>query len=119
MTRQSLSDEQMIDALRKGREQLLSGTSEQSLLSVLRRRLRSITRDIYILRWTPEQSEDLYDVLIDGKTVIHVEIARGASQREVVFQTWPVEEYLKGQKTLVKPERRKLELALRLASGRV
>jgi len=115
MTRQSLSDQQMIDDLKSGRERLLSEPSLQPLLSALRRGLQSITRNIYVFRWIPEQGEDLYDVLVDGTVVVHVEVPRDASQiGTAAFQEWAVEEYLKVQ-TLAKHDRRKLELARSLA----
>ena len=113
MTHVSLSDQQMIKELKQGREQLLSGTSSRTLLHALRRRLQSITRDIYILSCIPEQSEDLYDVLVDGVIVVHVEIPRGRQSAEEAFQIWPVEEYVR--KKLERPKRRMLELALRLS----
>jgi hypothetical protein len=105
----------MISELEKGREELLSEPSSQSLLSNLRRKLQSITRNIYVFRWTPEQTEDLYDVLVDGTTVVHIEIPRETRSAEIVFEKWGIQEYLNTRKHLTKPDRRKLELALRLA----
>ena len=114
VNRQS-SDEQMLDELEAGRERLLSDASTQSLLTAWRRRLQSITRNVYIFRWIPVQAEDSYGVLVDGATVVHVEVPRHTKHREMVFESWPVDEYLNGRKSLAKRERRKLELALRLA----
>jgi hypothetical protein len=119
MTRQSVSEAQMIDDREAGRVRLLSEPSSHDLLSALRRRLQTITRNMYIFRWIPEQGEDLYDVLVDGATVVHIEIPRSAQNREAPFEKWPVDEYLKLRKNLTKQESRKLQLALRLArSGR-
>jgi hypothetical protein len=115
VTRLSLSDKQMISELERGREQLLSEPSSRSLLSNLRRKLQSISRNIYVFHWIPEQTEDLYDVLVDGVTVVHIEIPRGERGKEVVFEKWGIQEYLSARKQLTKPDRRKLELALRLA----
>ncbi|WP_161829110.1 hypothetical protein [Steroidobacter agaridevorans] len=105
----------MIDELEKSREQLLSASSSEGLLRVLRRKLQSITPNVYVLRWIPEQGEDLYDVLVDGATVAHIEIPRRNPDQETVFETWPVEEYRRTRKILTTPERRKLQLALHLA----
>jgi hypothetical protein len=113
--RQSLSDEQLMSELTEGRERLLSDTASQKLLSTLRRRLQSITQNIYILNWIPEQGEDLYDVLVDGVTVVHVEIPHTAQGSDEVFEQCSVEDYLKSKKSLTRPDRRRLELALRLA----
>jgi hypothetical protein len=115
MSEYTLTDQKMIDELEKGRERLLSSSSSEGLMRVLRRRLQSITPNVYVLRWIPEQREDLYDVLVDGATVAHVEISRRNPDEETVFETWPVEEYRRTRKSLTKPERRKLELALQLA----
>jgi hypothetical protein len=115
--RQSLTDKRMIGELEKGREQLLSDPSSRKLLSSLRRKLQSITRNIYVVRWTPEQTEDLYDVLVDGTSVVHIEVPRDARTDEVVFEKFGIEEYL--NRRLTKPDRRKLELPLRLAQARI
>ena len=117
MIRQRLSDKQMMRELELGREHLLSAPALQRLLSFLRRRLQSITRNVYILSWTPEQAEDLYDILVDGTTVVHIEIPRDVSSSEgnIVFEKRDVREYLSSQRRLTKPYRRKLELALQLA----
>lgn len=111
MTRRHRSEKQLINELKTGREQLLSGGSSL-LLSVLRRRLQSVTRNIFIVRWIPEQGEDLFDVLVDGVTVAHVELPRVKGGSDEVFETWPVEEY---RRQLTRSDRRKLELAVQLA----
>jgi hypothetical protein len=115
MTHLSLSDRRAIDELKKERERLFSEASSQRLLSELRRRLQSITQDIYIIRSIAEQGEDLYDILVDGATVVHIEIPRTSQNGETVFETCSVEEYLKDRPSLLKRERRKLELILRLS----
>lgn len=115
MSEHTLTDKKMIDELEKGREQLLSGSSSRPLMRVLRRNLQSITPNVYVLRWIPDQAEDLYDVLVDGVTVAHIEISRRNPDQEAVFEAWPVNEYQRTLKTLSKPERRKFELALQLA----
>ena len=118
MTRQSLTEKRMTDELERGRQQLLSDPSHK-LLSNLRRKLQSITRNIYVINWIPERAEDLYDVLVDGTSVVHIEVPRDARTDDVVFEKFGIEEYLKRRHG--KPDRRKFELALRLAQrvGRV
>jgi hypothetical protein len=118
MVEYTLTDKKVIDELERAREQLLSGSSPKGLMRILRRRLQSITSNVYILRWIPEQGEDLYDVLVDGATVAHIEIPRHIPAQETVFESWPVEEYRRTRGTVTKPERRKLELALQLARSR-
>lgn len=111
--RRRRSEKQMIGELEAGREQLLSAPKSRRLLSVLRQRLLSITPNLYIVHWTPEQAEDLYDILVDGATVVHIEIPRDPGSTEIVFEKSSVEEYVR--RSMSKPDRRKLELALELA----
>jgi len=115
MITQSVSDERIVDDLKKSRERLLSEPESRELLSGLRRQLQSITRNLYVIRWIPEQAEDLYHVLVDGTTIVHIEIPRVRHDGAPAFKKWPVEAYMKERKAIPKRERRKLELALRLA----
>ncbi|MCA1512268.1 hypothetical protein [Bradyrhizobium sp. NBAIM01] len=109
------SEKQILEELEAGREHLLSAPASRRLLSLLRRRLQSITRNVYVLRHIQEQTEDLYDILIDGATVIHIELPRDASSTEIVFEKSGVKEYLETRRGITKPNRRRLELALELA----
>ena len=114
MPKLSMSDKQMISELEKGREWLLSKPS--LLLSSLRRKLHSVIRNIYVLHTTPAQSDELYRVLVDGTTIVHIEIPRDPKKGEVVFEKWSVKEYLNGPETRPKGiYRRKFLMALKLA----
>ena len=115
MTPRRLSERRMIEELEAGREHLLSAPYSRRLLSLLRHRLLSITRNIYVIRHITEQREDLYDILVDGTTVVHIELPRDASSTEIVFEKSSVKEYLEANRQMTKPNRRKLELALKLA----
>jgi hypothetical protein len=108
----------MVGELETGRERLLSEPSLQNLLLNLRRNLQSITRNLYIFDSIPEQTEDLYRVLVDGTTVVHIQIPHDALSGELVFEKWSVKEYLNTRKRLKGLHRRKFEMALRLAEGR-
>jgi hypothetical protein len=114
LKRLSTWDRKAIEELKERRERLFSEPTTQRLLSEVRARLRSGT-EVYIIRHIPEQSEDLYDVLVDGVTVVHVEIPRDAQNAATVSETRSVGEYLKSKPQLGKRERRKLELFLRLS----
>ncbi|MDH6258210.1 hypothetical protein [Bradyrhizobium sp. BR13661] len=103
----------MIDELETGREHLLSAPASRRLLSLLRHRLQSITRNLYVVHWIPEQAEDLYDILVDGTTVVQIELPRDPGSTEIVFEKSGVKEY--ARRRMSKPDRRKLELALELA----
>lgn len=117
MTRHSPSNQQLAEELQRGREALLTEESSRSLLAALRQLLRSITPNLYILRWIPEQGEDLYDILVDGTTVARVEIPRAGGDGQKICSTSTVEEYIREQPGMTKLERRKLEVALNLAAS--
>lgn len=115
MTPRRRSEKQMIEELEAGREYLLSAPAARRLLSLLRRRLQAITRNVYVVRHIQEQTEDLYDILVDGITVVHIELPRDGDSTEIVFEKNGVKEYLEARRQMTKPNRRKLELALELA----
>ncbi|MBR0839078.1 hypothetical protein JQ607_02625 [Bradyrhizobium liaoningense] len=115
MTPRRLSEKQMIRELEAGREHLLSAPAARRLLWLLRHRLQSITRNVYIVRYVPDQTEELYDILVDGVTVVHIELPRDVSSTEIVFEKSGINEYLEACRHITKPNRRKLELALELA----
>ena len=117
MPKLSMSDKRTIGELENGRHRLLSEPS--SLLSNLRHKLGSITSNMYIFECVPEQGEDLYGVLVDGATVVHIEIPRNPQSGEVMFQRWSVKEYLNTPKTRPRGMRRRVfEIALRLGERR-
>ena len=99
--------QQIVRALQQRREALLSNESNQVLSSYIRKHLNSITPNFYILRWIPEQAEDLYDLLVDGDKVIHVEISRLGNADHNFHQVWTVEQYLHSHQDMTKVERRR------------
>jgi hypothetical protein len=114
LTKLTLTDERMLNQLTGGREALLSDASSRPLLSALYAGLQRSTRNLFIISWTPEQVEDLYDVLVDGRTIGRIEVSRDAERRVVAFDQWPVDQYMRKQR-LDKLTRRKLLMALELA----
>ncbi|WP_426407714.1 hypothetical protein [Bradyrhizobium ganzhouense] len=112
VTPHRLSEKQMIGQLEAGREYLLSAPGSRRLLSLLRQRLQSITRNVYVVRYIPEQTEELYDILVDGVNIVHIELPRDPSSTAIVFEKSELEEY---RRHLTKVVRRKLELAIELA----
>ncbi len=44
------------------------------------------------------KAKTLYGVLVDGTTVVHIEIPRDAQGAEVAFEKWSVEEYSETRK---------------------
>jgi hypothetical protein len=108
-----MSEQALVDELENGRARLLAGETGGVLLRAIRRRLQTVSNNIYVLRWIPEQGEDLFDVLVDGTCVAHVEISRGEKQ-ETVFDVSDVEAYRR-RTSLTKTDRRKLDVAVQLS----
>lgn len=117
MAQQTLAEQALIAELEGERARLLADESARGLLQVIRRRLRTTTNNLYLVRCIPEQRENLYDVLVDGASVAHIEIRRGEVQ-ETVFELSSVEAYQRRAMSLTKTDRRKLEVALQLARAR-
>lgn len=107
-------DETYTRELEEGRELLLSGKYAPGLLDALRRRMQTITRNMYVIQWIPEQREDLYDVLVDVTLIARVEVRRDGTHVDTELETWPLKEYLR-EGHLGKRERRRLAIAVRLA----
>ena len=107
------ADERIMNELRQGREWLLSEEARaQDILMHLRRKIRSLTRNIYFLDSIPEQYEDLYDFLIDADTVVRIEIPRDPRNGAVVFEKWSTKDY---RRHLSGRKRHRFLLALKLA----
>jgi hypothetical protein len=117
MKKLSRADEEMIDGLRAGRERLLSDPSRGALLSAIRRGLSSISINMYVVSYIPEQYEEIYEVLVDGTTIASVELPRKSVDASIVFKSWALDDYLKRRKgRLSKLARRRLNFAIELAN---
>jgi hypothetical protein len=112
MTITRISEQQLVDELERGSAHLLADAPGRVLVEIVRRKLQTATSNLFIVHWIPEQEEDLYDVLVDGTSIVHVEIPRG-EDRETVCEVSSIEQYAKLPRT--KPDRRKLEAAIQLA----
>ncbi|MBB6368427.1 hypothetical protein FHR56_003606 [Xanthomonas sacchari] len=67
----------------------------------------------FVLNWTPEQSEDIYTVLVNGREVILFEVSK--SSGEVLnFRNVSVKEYEKSLRS--RQSKIKLAVAIELAS---
>jgi hypothetical protein len=109
-----MAEQALVDELEGGRRRLLTEDSEKELLKAIRQQMETITTNLYVVRWIPEQGEDLYDVLVDGTSVAHVEIPRGGAG-EAVCQLLSLDDYRRRAASFTKQERRKFDLALQLA----
>lgn len=69
----------------------------------------------FVLNWTPEQSEDLYTVLVNGVEVIRLEVSRPGG-KVVDFQAAGVKDYERSLRS--RQGRIKLAVALDLAGKR-
>jgi hypothetical protein len=95
MNKISRADKEVIDVLRAGHERLLSDPSRRELLSAIRKGLGTISRNMYIVCHIPEQYEETYEVLVDGKTIVSVELPRKSVDAPVVLESWSLDDYVK------------------------
>jgi hypothetical protein len=117
MRKLSRADKEMISELRAGRERLLFDPSRQELLSTIRKGLNTNSRNMYIVFYMPEQCEEIYQVLVDGTTIISIELPRKSVGGSIVFEFWTLDDHLKKTKgRLSKLARRRLNFAIELAN---
>jgi hypothetical protein len=116
MNKLSRTDKEMIGELRTGHERLLSDPSRRELLSTIRKGLSTISRNMYIVAHIPEQHEDIYEVLVDGKIIVSVELPRKSADAAVVLESWSLDDYMKRKGRLGKLARRRINFAIELAN---
>ena len=51
------------------------------------------TTNAFVLHWTPEQSEDIYVVLVDGAYLIKVELDRAAPNSTPIYERIELTDY--------------------------
>ncbi|WP_248919414.1 hypothetical protein [Pseudomonas entomophila] len=78
------------------------------VLSILQSRLGSIN-SAFVLSWTPEQTEDLYIIMVNGVDVVWLETLRESGEL-VSFEMAAVKEYEK----LLRSRQHKIKLAVAL-----
>jgi len=91
----SRTESEFREELVRSRVSLFSEPGKQRLLDAL----RSVCPDLntgYVIGWTPEQGEDLYRVLVDGATVVAVEVDRTDLDIPPDIKVIPVAEYQRG-----------------------
>jgi hypothetical protein len=116
MNKLSRADKEMIGELKAGHERLLSDPSRRELLSTIRKGLNTISRNMYIVTYLPEQYEEIYEVLVDGKTIVSVELPRKSPDAPVVLEFWSLDDYMNRRGRLSKLARRRLNFAIELAN---
>lgn len=103
------------EELLQSREQLLNGKNHVELLLALRTNFPSMTDNVFIVGWIPEQGEDIFTVLVDGNKVVKAEISRiNPAENPIIFDVVTVKEYLKLNPVISKFIRRKLNAAMQL-----
>lgn len=93
----------------------MENASDRSPLKVLRRRLQTITRNVYSLYYLRDEGEVFCDILVDGATVVHMEIPPEDEEGEIVFRSMTLAEYRRWKGKMSRLQLRRLELALELA----
>jgi hypothetical protein len=104
--------------LERERVELLAGKGPPMLLEALRDQLPELADSVYIIANLPEQYEDIYDVLIGGTTVVHVEIPRPGIPQSMVVSQSTLDRYREMHASQSKSGRRRLDAALRLVHAR-
>jgi hypothetical protein len=104
--------------LEAGRLRLVSGELSPALLRLLRKHLPEATDNLYLIASIPEQGEDIYDVLVDGRQIIRVEIPRDGVSKFPSVEEMSVERYRQISGGLSRRVRRRLDTAIRLAETR-
>ena len=102
------TEDEMQAELRRSHEALVSDPAKSRLREALRS--RGINENAaFVLNWIPEQSEDLYEVLIDQNTVLEIELERLDSSVEPVISELKMRDY---ERRLSKNGRIKLAVAI-------
>lgn len=75
--------------------QLFSPESDSKLKQLLENAGHSTVK-AYVLDWIPDQTEDIFTVLIDGKYLVRTEIDRLDQASQAVVERQEIKSYLKG-----------------------
>jgi hypothetical protein len=102
--------------LEENRRRLLSEDSSCGLLEAIRRTFDTSTDNIYIVDHINEQAEDIFEVLVDGRVIVQIEVPRYGERLGIVLDRWLVEPYRRNR-LAGKWSRHQFELALSLARG--
>jgi hypothetical protein len=86
----SLSEQKIREELIASQRAVLEQSNYPRLASKLRDLFPNV-RTAFVLAWTPEQLEDIFDVLVDGQQVVSLEIPKSDDEPTVSVQT--VQEY--------------------------
>jgi hypothetical protein len=101
--------------LEKTRVTLLTGAGPRGLLRALQSLFPDLSDNVYIIAHVPEQCEDIYDVLVDATTVVHVEIPRAGISQDVVVEEISMKRYWEFHSTRRSLAKRRVDAALLLA----
>ena len=95
------------------RQRLLSGELDERLLDTLRERFPGEYEKALIVDHLPEQTEELFTVLVSSDRVAVVEVPRVHGEPTNVSE-YSLDEYTMEVRRMTKPERRLFDVALRL-----
>ena len=109
------AEEALDRQLEESRVRLLSGKRASSAADNASERVPDLSDNVYIVDHLPEQGEDIYDVLVDATTVVHVEVPRPGVSQRVVIEEMSLERYREIHSSPSKLDRRRLDAILRLA----
>lgn len=107
----SRQEKEYIKELKKSHYALFYNKSNLRLLNVI----KSICPEVktaYVIDWTPDQGEDIYEVLIDTNIIAWIELDKFDFNSAPIFEKAPLIDHLK---KLKKRKKTKLLVALDLA----
>jgi hypothetical protein len=107
--------EQMLEA---GRLKLINGETSLELLRLLRSHSHGPTDNLYLIASLPEQAEDMYDILIDGRLIVRVEMPRDGISQFPSIEEMSLGRYQQLSGGMSRLMRRRLDAAIRLAERR-
>ncbi len=111
--RNKQQDEAMQQELALASEGLVRGDRNPKLAAALRERFPSLTH-AHVIYWIPEQGEEIFLVLVDGHTMVTVEVNREPDGGMGIVEICSLAEYRRQHPRLARGERDRLHAALEL-----
>ena len=112
------AERELEQQLEAGRLRLINGDISMVLLRLLRSHSPEVTDNLYLISSIPEQAEDIYDILVNGRLIVRVEVPRDGISRFPSVEEMSVERFRQLSGGMSRLRRRKLDTALRLAARR-
>ena len=115
MARQRITEIKLIEELERSRDALADPNSDDPLVRWLRSRYPDRCRPAFVLKRIPGQGIDVFQILSADEMIVTVEISRRSGlATEITCNEMTHDLYHIRRRKPGRPERRKLEMALKL-----